>query len=93
MYRIDIKSAARCILNPGNTRRGTIAYVGLVPELPGAGPWIGVKLDEPTGKNDGTIRGKRYFEASANQGVFVRADRVEVGDWGELGLEDNLEEI
>ena len=87
---------SRCILAPSTTRRGSVAYVGLVPELPGIGPWVGVRLDEPAGKNDGTVSGKRYFDCEPQYGVFVRPDRVEVGEWEELGLDDDdddLEEI
>ncbi|KAL8691777.1 MAG: hypothetical protein Q9218_003078 [Villophora microphyllina] len=87
---------ARCILPPSTTRRGTVAYIGLVPEIPGIGPWIGVKLDEPAGKNDGTVSGKRYFDCEPHYGLFVRPERVEVGDWKELGLDeddDDLDEI
>ena len=40
---------------------------------------MGVQLDEPTGKNDGCVKGVRYFEAGSNCGVFVRPERVEVG--------------
>lgn len=78
--------------------------MGPVPELPGppGSPWIGITLDEPVGKNDGTVAGKRYFECGKARGVFVRPDRVEVGEWGVLGvgeegeeedLEGDLEEI
>jgi len=54
--------------------------VGLVEGLPGVGAWVGVRLDEPTGKNEGEVGGKRYFDAEGrNRGVFVRPERVEVG--------------
>lgn len=85
----EISVGLRCILPPSTTRRGTVAYVGLVSELPGLGPWVGVRLDEPAGKNDGSIKGKRYFDCEPQYGVFVRPDRVEVGDWRELGLDED----
>lgn len=84
-----IAVGARCRLLPEDSdgRRGEVAFVGDVEEIPGVGAWVGVRLDEPTGKNDGCVGGKKYFEASgAKRGVFVRAERVEVGDFGEEGL-------
>ena len=85
--------SARCCLSEDSTRRGSIAFVGPIKELPGpqGAPWVGIALDEPTGKNDGTVKGERYFQCEKNRGVFVRADRVEVGDFGELGLEEDEE--
>lgn len=78
-----IKQGARCRLLPDSDhRRGTVQYVGDVPEITGSvGAWIGIVLDEPTGKNDGTIKGKRYFQCEPNFGIFVRAERVQVGDF------------
>lgn len=68
-----------------------MAFVGLVPEIPGSvGAWVGVTLDEPTGKNDGSVNGTKYFSCAPNCGVFLRAERVEVGDFAELGLDDEL---
>ena len=67
----------------------------MIPGPLGA-PWIGIVLDEPTGKNDGSIKDERYFQCEENRGVFVRADRVNIGDFGKLGLEDDdpdMEEI
>ena len=74
---------ARCRLLPDHDhRRGTVRFVGDVPDIPGTvGAWVGVQLDEPTGKNDGAINETRYFECQPNHGVFVRAERVEVGDF------------
>lgn len=88
---LDIKISARCRLFEESSRRGSIAFVGPIPSLPGVSnaPWIGVTLDEPMGKNDGSVKGERYFQCEKNRGIFVRADRVEVGDFGELGLEDD----
>lgn len=80
----NIRIGARCQLLPAATdaRRGTVQFVGVVNEIPGtAGPWVGVVLDEPTGKNDGEVKGTRYFTCKANCGVFVRPERVEVGEF------------
>ena len=95
---LDIKTGARCRLASESTRRGTVRFVGPIPALPGLeeAPWIGIELDEPTGKNDGSVKDERYFQCAKNRGVFVRAEKVEVGKFEELGLEDedsDMEEI
>ena len=33
------------------------------------------------GKHDGSMNGKRYFTCQAKFGVFVRPDKVQVGDY------------
>lgn len=71
----------RCEINPGG-RRGEVAYVGKIKG--GEGTWIGVRLDEPLGQNDGTKDGKRYFECQPKYGAFGRIENVEVGDFPEV---------
>ncbi|CRK30841.1 hypothetical protein BN1723_014429, partial [Verticillium longisporum] len=91
-----IAAGRRCRVGGDDTRRGVIKYVGEVPAIPGgAGPWVGVHLDEPVGKNDGSIQGTRYWgeESALKHGVFVRPERVEVGDWPVLDDLDDMEEI
>jgi len=87
-----IKQGLRCRVLPSTDhRRGVVAFVGQVPEITGSvGAWVGVALDEPTGKNDGSINGTKYFSCAPKCGVFLRAERVEVGDFPELGLDDEL---
>merc|ERR1711924_175303 len=48
----------RCEVQPG-ARRGEVMYVGEAKGEGGlgAGHWIGVKFDEPLGKNDGSVKG------------------------------------
>lgn len=42
--------------------QGVIAYIGH-PAF-AAGKWIGVILDEPKGKNNGSVKGQVYFKVS-----------------------------
>lgn len=72
-------------------RRGRVAFVGDVAEVPGFGPWVGVELDDPVGKNDGSITGKRYFQCNASCGVFVRPEKVEIGDYAPVGIDEELD--
>lgn len=46
----------------GKDVRGVIAYVGMTSFA--TGKWIGVILDEPKGKNNGSIKGNTYFNVS-----------------------------
>ena len=88
-----IEIGMRCEVRPG-TRRGKIAFVGEISELGDGGYWVGVIFDEPVGKTDGTAKGgKRYFEApGSNYGGFVRGKNVEVGDYPERDIMDELED-
>lgn len=58
-------------------------YVGKVSGLE-RGFWVGVKLDEPTGDNDGKVKGKQIFECAAKFGQFVRPADLNVGDYPEI---------
>ncbi|KAJ2890387.1 hypothetical protein IWW38_004163, partial [Coemansia aciculifera] len=42
------------------------------------GRWLGVELEGPYGKNDGSVNGKRYFECQPDYGVFVRSSQVKL---------------
>ncbi len=86
----------RCRVGSDDARRGEVKYVGEVKEIPGGlGAWVGVQLDEPVGKNDGSIGGTRYWEGQSHlkHGVFVRPERVEVGDWPVVNDLEDMEEI
>ncbi|XP_069461813.1 kinesin-like protein KIF13B [Ambystoma mexicanum] len=58
----------------GSNKTGTIRYVG--PTDFQEGTWVGVELDLPAGKNDGSVGGKQYFKCNPGYGVLVRPDRV-----------------
>ncbi|XP_059057015.1 restin homolog isoform X2 [Achroia grisella] len=58
----------------GGTKPGQIAYIGETQFAPGE--WAGIVLDEPIGKNDGSVAGVRYFQCSEKRGVFSRLTRL-----------------
>uniref|UniRef100_A0AAY4B7T7 Dynactin subunit 1 n=1 Tax=Denticeps clupeoides TaxID=299321 RepID=A0AAY4B7T7_9TELE len=62
----------------GKGHRGTVAYIGTT--LFASGKWVGVILDEPKGKNDGTVQGKRYFTCQEHHGIFVRQSQIQLVD-------------
>eukprot|EP01024_Parvocaulis_polyphysoides_P063394 TRINITY_DN7312_c0_g1_i2.p3 TRINITY_DN7312_c0_g1~~TRINITY_DN7312_c0_g1_i2.p3 ORF type:complete len:244 (-),score=33.93 TRINITY_DN7312_c0_g1_i2:250-981(-) len=84
----NIKIGQRCEIQPGG-RRGEVKFVGFIEDLQQK-YWVGVQLDEPTGKNDGKIGGKQYFSCPQRYGVFVQPSNVEVGDFPAIDVLDML---
>ncbi|CAH2987621.1 unnamed protein product [Chilo suppressalis] len=68
--------------------KGSVAYVGK-PTF-ASGKWIGVILDEPKGKNNGTVRGHAYFRCEENYGVFVRESQIQLLDADDNPMETSM---
>mmetsp|Transcript_13107 Transcript_13107/g.18555 ORF Transcript_13107/g.18555 Transcript_13107/m.18555 type:complete len:1498 (+) Transcript_13107:112-4605(+) len=62
----------------GKQLEGVVAFTGQV-EFAEGDDWVGVRLTGASvglGKNNGQVKGKRYFTCGPNGGVFVRASNV-----------------
>ncbi|XP_064103663.1 kinesin-like protein KIF13A isoform X4 [Macrobrachium nipponense] len=53
---------------------GVISYIGHTEFA--AGTWVGVELDVPMGKNDGSVNGVRYFACRPKCGMFVKPEKL-----------------
>lgn len=58
----------------GKGIQGVIAYIGVTKFA--QGQWIGLVLDGPKGKNNGSVQGEVYFQCEVNHGMFVRLNQV-----------------
>ena len=64
---------------------GAVRFIGPIAK---DGPTrIGIELDQPVGLNDGSARGTQYFSCAPNHGVFLKPEKVHVGE------EKNAEEV
>ena len=70
-------------------RTGTLSPRDVRPQ---AGYWVGVRFDEPVGRGDGTVRGRRFFECGKGFGGFVRGRNVAVGDFPERPFDEEDED-
>nr|CDJ83622.1 Cytoskeleton-associated protein domain containing protein [Haemonchus contortus] len=56
------------------TGKGRVAFCGEVQFSDGE--WVGVILDDPRGKNNGTVQGVQYFTCEPNHGLFIRPTQL-----------------
>jgi len=80
---VNISIGSRCEVESteaGLHKRGTVRFVGPTKFAP-VGQWVGIEYDEPMGKNDGSVQGEKYFTCNPSHGVFVRPEKVTVGDF------------
>lgn len=64
----DFKTGQIVQLNDG--RKATVRFAGQTSFQ--VGEWIGVELEDKTGKNDGSVQGQRYFDCPMGYGMFVK---------------------
>jgi len=53
---------------------GTLRFIG--PTKFSSGLWCGIELSRPDGRNNGTVKGVKYFQCRFNYGIFVHAEKV-----------------
>jgi len=58
----------------GQTLEGKVGFAGETEFAPGN--WVGVILDGPYGKNDGSVKDKQYFNCAPQHGLFVRPQNI-----------------
>lgn len=68
MNRASLAVGQKIELNDG--RVAVVRFAGTTSFQ--TGDWVGIELEEPTGKNDGAVKGQRYFECEQNYGMFLR---------------------
>ncbi|XP_068701652.1 microtubule-associated tumor suppressor 1 homolog isoform X2 [Montipora foliosa] len=66
-----------CILNK-QPQLGILKYLGRTHFADGE--WCGILLGDPCGKNDGSVRGVRYFRCRNKHGIFVHSHKVKRAD-------------
>ncbi|KAI9369466.1 dynein associated protein-domain-containing protein [Aspergillus egyptiacus] len=59
-----------CLVTLTDGRQATVRFIGTT--LFADGEWIGVELNDDSGKNDGSVQGERYFDCKPGFGMFVR---------------------
>ncbi|XP_068560112.1 CAP-Gly domain-containing linker protein 1 isoform X4 [Cebidichthys violaceus] len=64
---------------------GYIQFLGEAQFAPGQ--WAGIVLDEPIGKNDGSVAGVRYFQCEALRGIFTRPSKLSLTEGEANGTE------
>src|ERR1700761_8318144 len=70
MADINVKVGQKIETQDG--KQGTVRYIG--PLHVASGEWLGLELPDDTGKNDGSVKGERYFNCAPGHGIFVRKE-------------------
>ncbi|XP_046864760.1 CAP-Gly domain-containing linker protein 3-like [Xenia sp. Carnegie-2017] len=60
----------------GGTKMGILRYCGSTDFA--KGQWAGVELNDPVGKNDGSVGGKNYFHCKPKHGLFCPVSKISI---------------
>lgn len=74
--KFGLKVGCKVIVN--ETKTGILLFLGLTEFAKGV--WAGVALDTPDGKNDGSVKGKRYFTCDPGHGLFAQAAKIRAAE-------------
>lgn len=58
----------------GDERQGIVRWLGRGAFA--AGEWVGLELPDDSGKNDGSVKGERYFECAPGHGMMIRPEAI-----------------
>mmetsp|Transcript_22715 Transcript_22715/g.49939 ORF Transcript_22715/g.49939 Transcript_22715/m.49939 type:complete len:1788 (-) Transcript_22715:450-5813(-) len=71
-YNINVGDFVQDMGTPHN--KGIVRYTGLTDFA--GGEWVGIELEGPYGKNDGSVNGKQYFQCEPDFGIFLRPNSL-----------------
>ncbi|XP_078785903.1 CAP-Gly domain-containing linker protein 3 isoform X1 [Oryzias latipes] len=72
LVSLGLKLGDRVVLDDNKT--GSLRFCGTTEFA--SGQWVGVELDEPEGKNDGSVGGVRYFICPPKLGIFAPVSKI-----------------
>ena len=64
------------VIELSDGRKGFVRFVGTTQFA--AGEWVGVELEDDSGKNNGSVQGQQYFDCDMGRGMFVRPTTVTI---------------
>ncbi|KAI8928892.1 hypothetical protein BC831DRAFT_446272, partial [Entophlyctis helioformis] len=67
----QFKTGDRVRVRRSLASHGVLRYIGVPHFSTGGRVWAGIDLDEPTGRHNGLVDGRRYFNTKDKHGVFV----------------------
>lgn len=77
LKNLSVNSRCKVSVPKTPSRLGSVRFLGKTQFSEGL--WAGIEYDEPVGKNDGSVKGKRYFECKDRYGGFVKVEYVQCG--------------